>query len=236
VNEVKSLIHSYGGGVQSVALAVLIAQREVPQPDHILIADTGREASSTWRYLHGHVAPMLARVGQHVEILPHSLSTVDLYSHKGKLLLPAFSLTTGAPAPTYCSVEWKRRVVRRWLRQQGYGRRRPVAIWLGISLDELGRAKSSDVQWVEHVYPLLTLRLTRQDCLAIIAAAGLPEPSKSACWMCPWRTPAEWADLTPDERAAAAELDRQLRDRDGVSLFDARGSAGGCDSGGYCWT
>lgn len=232
----RSLIWSYGGGVQSVAIAVLLAQGKLPQPERIVIADTSREAQSTWRYLHHHVAPLLAQHHLTVEIASHDLATVDL-RRGDKLLLPAYSLETGAPAPTWCSVEWKRRVVRRWLRQQGYSARRPVTIWLGISVDEYQRAKGSGVQWCEHAYPLLTLRLTRRDCRNLIAAAGLPQPAKSACWMCPFRNAQERAMLSPAERMKADALDAQLRRDDGVTIYPlSEQTADGCDAGGYCWT
>lgn len=232
----RSLIWSYGGGVQSVAIAVLVAQGKLPQPERIVIADTSREAQSTWRYLDNHVAPLLGKHHLTVEIASHDLATVDL-RRGDKLLLPAYSLETGAPAPTWCSVEWKRRVVRRWLRQHGYSARRPVTIWLGISVDEYQRAKSSGVQWCEHAYPLLSLRLTRQDCLQLIAGAGLPQPDKSACWMCPFRNAEERATLSPGERMKADALDAQLRRNDGVTIYPpAEKGADGCDAGGYCWT
>jgi hypothetical protein len=39
-----------GGGVQRAAIAALIASGELPKPDVAAMADTGREASETWRY------------------------------------------------------------------------------------------------------------------------------------------------------------------------------------------
>jgi len=232
----RHLIWSYGGGVQSVALAVLISQGALPAPERTLIADTGREAQSTWDYLHQHVAPLLSPAGVTVEVLSHDLAAVDLY-RGSTLLIPAYSLKTGAPAPTYCSVEWKRRVVRRFLRSEGYGPDKPVDLWLGISCDEYLRAKRSDVAWCAHVYPLLKLFLRRTDCLNLIARAGLPAPHKSACWMCPWRTASERAELTPDEQHRAATFDQELRASEHVTIYRPQDdSADGCDSGGFCFT
>lgn len=36
-------ILNYGGGRQTVAMCILIKRGVLPRPDHIIIADTGRE-------------------------------------------------------------------------------------------------------------------------------------------------------------------------------------------------
>lgn len=191
----RAIIQSYGGGVQSAAIAVLVVQGKLSRPERIVMADTGREASLTWRYLEESIQPLLATVGLRVEIAPHSLSTVDVYPKSGsvKPLIPAFT-AEGAKLENYCSVEWKRRVVARWLRREGYGPKRPVTEWLGISTDEVHRAKFHQ-GWIEHAYPLLDMRLSRSDCIAFVQKAGLPEPPRSSCWMCPFRSDKEWIEL-----------------------------------------
>lgn len=243
----RPIIWSYGGGTQSVAIAVLVSQDRLPRPARVVIADTGREASETWDYLGRHVRPLLSPL--EIDVAPHTLSTVDLYGHNGDLLLPAFT-GSGGKMPTLCSNEWKRRVVRRWLRSQGFD---SVRLWLGISLDEVERAKPSDVGWVEHHYPLLfDVPLRRYECRQIVLDAGLPEPPRSACWMCPLRSNAEWRDLRdnhPDDWKRAVALDESIRARDpdvfvhrsGGALAEANLEKAGtapdlfCESG-YCMT
>lgn len=249
--EMVTKVFSFGGGVQSTAVACLIANGTLEKPDLAVIADTGREASTTWEYLRVAVQPLLDRIGVKVEIASHSLSKVDLYSKSGKLLIPAFQKGASSAVgqlPNYCSVEWKRRVVRRWLRQRGV---KKAQVWLGISLDEVGRAKPSDVGWIEHRFPLLDLRMRRGDCHRIIKEALLPEAKKSSCWMCPYRGPKEWRMLTFEDQDKARAFDAEIR-KDGFHLrrdlkpYDASGlteqkendlfgEVTGCDSG-YCWT
>lgn len=255
----RALAWSYGGGTQSVAIAVLVAQGRLPRPECVVIADTGREASETWEYHTAHVAPLLAPLGLTVDVAGHDLATVDLYPAAGERpLLPAF--TAAGKLPIYCSVEWKRRVVRRFLRAHGYGPQRPVDLWLGISLDEVERLKTSDKAWVRHRWPLcFDLRLTRADCRRVVLEAGLPEPPKSSCWMCPLRQNPQWRRLRdhyPDDWQRAVALDTAIRARDPqhalylhpsrVPLADADlGEAeavadlplfsAGCQTG-YCWT
>lgn len=105
---------SYGGGVQSCAIAVLIAQGLLPKPELVVMADTSREATETWEYTETHIGPLFDRLGMELNIIPHTLATVDLYGTKGDALLPAYTADGAGKLPTFCSVEWKQRVVRRW--------------------------------------------------------------------------------------------------------------------------
>src|SRR6188768_436164 len=83
-------VMSYGGGRQTIAMAILVARGILPAPDRIVIADTGREAASTWTYMNTYVQPLLDASGLTVERAPHKLATVDLYGLNGDLLIPAF--------------------------------------------------------------------------------------------------------------------------------------------------
>lgn len=256
MSEDRTLTWSYGGGTQSVALAVLVAQGKLPTPELVVIADTSREASETWRYTESYVNPLLEDVGLQVEVASHELSTVDLYSSKGTLLMPAYT-SSGGKLPTFCSNEWKKRVVQRYLRSKGYGRSKPVAMWLGISLDEVARCKPSGNQWQEYKWPLIfDLQMSRADCVRVVREAGLPKPPKSSCWCCPYRQNSQWRDLRdnyPEDWCKAIELDVNIRQRDpdvflhrsGVPLSEAElgssdapelalfGDIDGCDSG-FC--
>jgi len=234
---------SYGGGVQSAAIAVLVAQGRLPKPEHILIADTGREAAVTWAYMREVVEPLLGRA---ITVADHSLAKVDLYSQGGDLLMPAFT-STGGKLPTFCSTEWKKRVVQRKLRELGV---ESCRLWVGISVDEVQRAKPSGVGWIEHRFPLLfDVPMRRSECIALVVGAGLPEPPRSSCWCCPHRQNDEWRALPPEEFARAVEIEREIRAKD-AGLFLHRSMKplaevdfseskqanllGECDV--YCWT
>lgn len=260
----RCLTWSYGGGTQSVAIAVLVAQGKLPIPECVVIADTDREASETWEYTERHVAPMLARVGVEILRAPHDLSTVDLYSGADgdSLVIPAY--TRDGALPTLCSTEWKKRVVKRFLRQLGYGPDCPIRTWIGISVDEMSRMKPSGVTWQEYYHPLVwDMRMRREHCREIVEMAGLPTPPKSSCWMCPYRRNPQWRrlrDYSPQDWEKACRLDEEIRERDnegGVWLHQDRvplreadidteappppliqmmtkGEVTGCDSG-MCW-
>jgi hypothetical protein len=248
----KPIIWSNGGGTQSIAIAVLIHQGRLPKPDRVVMADTGFEFKKTWEYTEQYVKPMLAEVGLEIEIAPHSLAKVDLYSHKGEVLIPAF--TQNAKLPTFCSSEWKTLVVRRYI---GGFKANPdgVTMWLGMSLDEIHRLKHSTVDWVENHWPLcFDVKMTRGECRDLITSYGLPEPIKSRCKMCPHQPDDEWIEVKqePEEWNEAVRIDKQIfashqvrLHKSGLPLEEVQFAPKGknsegdlleaCDSG-YCWT
>jgi hypothetical protein len=212
----RSIIWSYGGGVQTIAILTLIAEGKLPKPDLAIMADTGRERSSTWRYYKQHAEPIFEELEIPFEIAGHDLAKVDLYSYKGELLLPVFTQT--GKLPTYCSSEWKKFVVRRRLRELGYGPKNPIINWLGMSLDEIDRMKTDDVSWIKNHYPLIIdYKLRRHECVLQIERFGLPCPPKSACKICPHLNNEEWAEMKrddPQDFLEAVRIDYAIRAND----------------------
>ena len=89
--------------------------------------------------------------------------------------------------------------------------------------------KPSGVKWQELHRPLLfDIPMTRAQCYEAVRRAGLPEPPKSSCWMCPYRGDAQWKRLKehyPEDFAKAIQLDREISERDergGVFLHRKR--------------
>lgn len=253
----KPITWSFGGGTQSVAIAVLVARDELPRPDAIIMADTGYEASETWEYLDAHVRPLLSGVGCEVDVVKaERLATTDgLFAKNGKVLMPVFTANGAGQLPNYCTNEWKVRVVQRRLRELGYGPKNPVVTWIGISTDEVHRAKPSGTTWQEHDWPLLMHRPTnRTEAKHLVMNAGLPNPPKSSCYFCPYRGNAQWRrvrDEYPEDWRLAVKYDREIREADpnafvhrsGVPLDEAAIEPSSqsdlfgeieCDSG-YCW-
>lgn len=248
----RTQVLNYGGGTQTTAMIALCITGRLPWPDRIVMADTGREASATWEWLHDVVAPALANHGRAVEIAPHSLATEDLLSHRGTILMPMWTTkkNAGEPGqlPTYCSDKWKTRVVQRHLADC-----QRVDHWIGYSADEASRmaARGGNLEKWRSVYPLLDLGMTRDDCQQIVRRVfGKPAP-KSSCYMCPHRGDSQWRELRdhyPADWAEAVHLDYLLRQKDphvythrsGVPLDMARlDSSDGevaCSADGGCWT
>jgi 3'-phosphoadenosine 5'-phosphosulfate sulfotransferase (PAPS reductase)/FAD synthetase len=118
---VRADILSFGGGTQTCAMVELVLQGRLPRPERIVMADTGREATETWEYAEANAMPRLDRAGFKLEFASHHLSTVDLLAKNGQLLMPVFTANGEGQLPNFCSNEWKKRVVQRYLRQFGYG-------------------------------------------------------------------------------------------------------------------
>ena len=221
------IVLNYGGGRQTVAMCVLIVRGILPKPDRIVMADTGRENQSTWDYLETYTKPLLNEIGLTVEIAPHSLSTVqDVYANNGDILLPVF--TKDGKLGGFCSNEWKKRVVDRYLRGLGI---RGGTRWLGLALDEPKRWKNlhgqSEGKWTTFC-PLVEKLINTDACLAIIEKHGLPLPVTSSCWMCPHKRNAQWRHLRdnyPAQFEQACKLDEEIRENDergGVWLHHSR--------------
>jgi len=206
---------NYGGGRQTVAICVLIARGVLPRPDVIVMADTSRENPSTWEYLEQHVKPFLAQHGLVVEVASHSLATVDLYDNHGLTLMPVYTPTGKTRA--YCSNEWKRRVIDRYLRSKEI---RSGTRWIGFGFDErkrwTGMHGNTEGKWTT-ICPLVDLMINTATCLKIIESAGLPQPHHSACWMCPHKRNAEWRhirDNYPEHWQKAIAMDVEVRESD----------------------
>jgi hypothetical protein len=173
---VSTQIWASGGGVQSAAIAALIVRGDL-RPDLAVIADTGREQSTTWDYMDRVTRPALRVVGVELVRVPASeFATVDLYGGKdgASLLIPAFTTQAGGEVgklTAYCSNEWKRRVVQRWATAQGVT---AAQMWIGISVDELWRVRNDEsAKWGQR-YPLIDARISRGDCVALVARMGWP--------------------------------------------------------------
>ena len=74
--------------------------------------------------------------------------------------------------------------------------------------------KPSPVKWLENVFPLVDLRLSRGDCQRVVVDAGLPTPQKSSCVFCPYHDDAHWLKMRRDDFcswSSAVAFDASLR-------------------------
>lgn len=218
---------SYGGGVQSTAALVLAARREIDYP-LFLFASTGddSEFDGTLAYVRDVAMPYAAANGVELVWLQRtrrdgSLDTlVSLIERSDATVpIPMRMEKSGAPGNRSCTGEFKIRVVVKELKRRGATVDAPAAVGLGITIDEWQRMRDPfDPRSPEQrrEYPLIDLRLARQDCENIIVRAGLPVPPKSACFFCPYKSLEQWARLRRErpelfDRAAAIEAAMQER-------------------------
>lgn len=200
-------VFSFGGGVQSTAALVLAAQGKLDYRT-FLFSNVGHdsEAPETLGYVEAFAKPFarangldlvelhrVRREGSAPTLLQH------LVQSERSIGIPVrIGSAVGAPGARQCTTDWKIRVIGRWLKAAGASPEKPATVGLGISMDELERMRpgTDDRQpYQVREYPLIDLRLYRDNCLEIVRKAGLPEPPKSACWFCPLHRIGAWQEM-----------------------------------------
>ncbi|MFI9228591.1 phosphoadenosine phosphosulfate reductase [Streptomyces rimosus] len=198
---------SYGGGVQSTALMVLAARREIPYHT-LLFANVGDDSEdpATLEYVRHVARPYAAASGLDLHVLHRTLRSGGTETLWGRMMrkdsraLPIpIRMSNGAPGTRGCTRDFKIWVTGKWLKANGATPGNPATVAVGISLDEIARAANRRVEPYERLaYPLLDLKLRRVDCQQIISDAGLPMPPKSACWFCPLKSLEGWKEMRRD--------------------------------------
>lgn len=207
------IIFNYGGGWQSVAMSLLIIEGKLDRPDLIVFADTGYEKETTLRYYRDHVEPLFKKNSLKLEIAPHELATVDLYAKNGQFLVPAY--TSGGLLKKFCSKEWKTRVISRYLKTKGYGRKNPLINWIGYASDEFSRMKDHETGWINNGYPLIyEFPLKKIECRDYVLSSGLPMPYHSSCYFCPFQHDDEWSLLAKNDLKKAISIETEARNKD----------------------
>lgn len=235
------MIHSfsYGGGVQSTAALVLASQGKLPATDDsfrwdvFIFANVGErsEHPSTIAYVRDVALPFAQKSGvdlrtvQRKDRQGHPLDLLDRIEADTPSLPFPVRMNNGMPGKRSCTADYKVAPIEKELKAMGASKDAPAIVGIGISLDEVQRAKGwgqVDPRSPSQIreYPLLRLGLRRSDCLRIIADAGLPEPPRSACWFCPFHSTDEWQRLRRDEPdlfAHAVRLEQTINDRQKAS-------------------
>lgn len=174
-------ILSFGGGLQTTAMAVLVAQGKL-QIDEAVFADTGAEKPETYWYMENYIQPIFAEANIPFRFVRNELPSCqpDLYGWLWK-----YGQIPPIRGKRLCSVKFKTETIERHLKPQLY------ETLIGFSLDETTRAIKSD-KIKPKIYPLIDMEMTAQDCHILIVNYGLPTPLKSSCYFCPFQHPTEW--------------------------------------------
>ena len=215
---------SYGGGVQSTAALVLAAQGKL-EADAFLFANVGDDSEhpATLRYLREIAIPYAQAHGLTLEVLQRTDKHGQPVTLYGRLLSRERSIdipvrmANGAPGRRSCTGDFKVKVTAKYAWHHGARANHPAVMQVGISFDERLRERSdSGISYIKLDYPLSRMGLTRQDCMNIIADAGLPIPPKSSCWFCPFHRLTTWQrmrDAEPDLFRAAVDLEKLINVR-----------------------
>jgi hypothetical protein len=200
---------------------VLAAQGKIP-PKLFIFANVGDDSEhpDTLAYVRDVAMPYAAAHG--VELLELRRSRrggaafPSLYAymeaHPASVPIPIrMNNAKASKGRRTCTQDWKIQPIADYLKTLGATADNPATVHLGISIDEAHRMNNKEpIPWTRKAYPLVTLGLNRSACAAIIEAAGLPIPPKSACWFCPLHNMAVWQEkrhTEPELFERAADLE-----------------------------
>lgn len=220
---------SFGAGVQSTALLSLVLNRDErlmaamggELPECAIFADPRSEEPDTYAHV-WVMAKSCAAAGLPLYVVSAGDLLDDILNADRFASIPAY---TRAPDGSkgilrrQCTREYKLAPIHQQLRrlmglQKGEHVKRPVRSWIGISLDEINRAKPSRYRWETKVYPLLEMRWRRSDCLNYLRERGLEHVGKSSCVFCPFHSNQYWLEMKrrrPESWARAISADESIR-------------------------
>ena len=216
-------ILSLGAGVQSTTMLLMSLYGELPPVDHAIFADTQDEPQEVYAHLERLKAECEKYGLPFHRVTAGSLSdSVFGPKRKGRFMVPFFQRNedgTRGQGKRQCTVDYKLTPITQKERELcGVGPRQrmksTVERWIGITVDEIHRMKPSRIAWERNRWPLVEMRMNRNDCHKWLEARGWTA-AKSACVYCPFHSNAEWRRLKaiPSEWARVIEIDRKLNER-----------------------
>ncbi len=207
---------SYGGGLNSFALALAAHARGL-RPDLILFADTGSERPETYAHIDTVLTPWLASVGWPALTVVRWVRQSGTFAPLDAYYLGRRELPSAAYGYAGCSDKFKRQPIDKAVAAHpdviaAIARGETVERWVGYDSGEAHRlGRSVDGGGYRWRAPLVEWDMDRDDCRAIVTAAGLAQPGKSACFCCPHSRPSEVYDLArrhPELFARSVEIER----------------------------
>jgi hypothetical protein len=229
-------ILNLGAGVQSTTLYLMFMRGEItPQIDCAIFADTQEEPAAVYR----HLEWLQSLNGPQIIVRTAGKLGDDLMNGTRApgaararfAAIPAFVINEDGGIgrlKRQCSKEYKTQVIERTIRRdilglkprQRFPRNIKVVQYIGISLDEAGRAGriskrfSETCKWSTPKFPLIERYWTRPDCLNYLVDKLPHQCPRSACTFCPNRDDTGWLLLRqtdPEGWARAVRLDKSLR-------------------------
>jgi len=214
---------SFGAGVQTTTILFMYPQIKF---DEVIFADTGAESPETYEYLEKYSIPFMQENGIKFTVVKGNEKGIDnleeycLYYK----IIPSMRVR-------WCNYKFKTKPIEKYILTKPKNEF-PIVGILGISSDESHRIKTSKYNWLSYEYPLIKLKMTREDCKRFIEKKGYPIPPKSGCFFCPFQRKKEWEELYlkhPDlyERAIRLEENSQQFENfkllpSGISLRELR--------------
>ena len=230
--EYKYKAFSFGAGVQSTALMLLI--KHEPEklleavghlPEIAYFADTGAEPEATHNHLkklQDYGLPLPLKIVNNGSILIGTLKSGEVTPKPTDRTFAPYYIKNPDGKKSMltrkCTTDFKVTPIEKQMRlDAGYkkGQRIPAlatSLWLGISIDEADRMKVNKTKWVQNIYPLIELGMDRQQCQDICIKYNMKAP-KSRCFFCPYIR--DWENFrreNPRDYQKAIDFDKSLRE------------------------
>ena len=240
---------SFGGGVQSTAVAMLVIKEHPDlkaamgdaRPELWLFSDTGDEPQAVYDHVEVMKKLILDAGMEFVTVSAGVLSEHVLSkASKGErgISLPPLFVNTNSndtmPVRRGCTRDFKVKPLDAYAKShfevpRAYKGDVFVSQWYGISSDEGQRMKISQDKWRVFEYPLVRMGWSRRKCIDYLSALGINAP-RSACVYCPFHSAEEWRKVlsVPSEKKKVFEFERKLHE-----AWDEHGSIAGLKSKPY---
>ena len=221
---------SLGAGVQSTVMALMADRGELydgKKPDFAIFADTKWEPPEVYKHLEwlrGKLSYDVVTV-EAGDLRDNVVRGLDASGHP-HLEIPVFLTTQDGKRAGVgrreCTSTYKIEPIQQKMRERmnlKKGEQVPwdthVEMWMGISTDEVLRAKPSQMVWITNKWPLIEMKMSRRDCRKWFDEyfPGQPLP-RSACIGCPYHDDAEWLEMKnnrPEQFSDAVMVDESLR-------------------------
>ena len=221
--DVELRVLSLGAGVQSSTVLFKMLDQEIKPADIAIFADTGNEQKEVYVWLDYLKDLMKDKMDFYVvrneENTGHIIDDYKSASGRHSLIPLHIKRADGTTSINMrtCTAEYKIKPLQRKVKEilGGSLRGRCVEMVMGISYDEIQRAKIPSNKWQINCYPLVENKITRSDCKHWISHTDYGQPPRSACIICPYHDNKEWKNLKdnyPDEFEYAVKFDEWLRD------------------------
>jgi len=217
-------ILSLGAGVQSSTVALMMEKGLIDKPDAAIFSDTKSEPKAVMEWLEW----LKTQLSFPLHIVSRGnlrQDTVDAVHGKYKYVtIPVYTVNaeTGKKGllRRQCTADYKiipvNKKVRELLglkRYQHVKKGTEVEMVMGISYDEVSRMRTNQIKYIKNQYPLVDLKMRRQDCINWMEDNNYPKPPRSACTFCPFHSNEEWLHVKQNksEWDEVVELDKAIR-------------------------
>ncbi len=178
---------SFGGGVNSVALYLLLIEQGAPfEP---IFVNHGSDWPETYEYVAYFQQYILENQGwPAITILKPDVGSVEKKRFNNLFKYCFFKRQTPSRKFRSCTDKFKVRVIRKYCET-------PCFQLIGIDAGEDHRARIAMEYGIENRYPLIENEINREGCKEIIRKYGLPIPMKSGCYICPFQSRSQFQQL-----------------------------------------